>query len=118
MGRRRGSHRDMIEGSIADKRVKQRSTQSAVRIMAVLVADNQKLVLAFGEHKLLALDTDEGFEGRAGRPPAIRAVAVGRVKEFVRRGVSHRAAQALSGKLASHDIVPGLQLEYETALRA
>ena len=72
----------------------------AVRIVAAFVAEDHEAVLALGDSKLVALDAGERLEGRTGRSPAVRAVAVRGVDEFVRNRVVDGAAQALSGKRA------------------
>src|SRR5262249_34077345 len=70
------------------------------RVVAILVAKDQELVLALGDDQLVALDAGEGLEGRTRRPPAIGAMAVRGIEEFVRHGVVDGAAIAFSGKRA------------------
>ena len=65
-----------------------------MRIMAALIAEDQKLVLAFAQGKFFALDTGERLEGRTRGPSAIGTVAVGRVKERIRDAIPDGAAFA------------------------
>jgi hypothetical protein len=52
------------------------------------------LDVALGHLELGAFDAAEGFEGRTGGAPALRAVTDQRVLEFIGDGVTRRAAQA------------------------
>src|SRR5262245_18616560 len=69
--------------------------------MPILLADDHQHVRALGDAELRTLDAGERLEGRAGRPPALRAVAIGGVAELVRDLVLDGAALALSGKGAA-----------------
>jgi hypothetical protein len=68
-----------------------------MRVMAVLVAVDQKLFGARGEGELLPLDAGEGFERRAGRAPAIRAMTVRGIEEGIGDCILDSAAEAFSG---------------------
>jgi hypothetical protein len=71
-----------------------------VRVVATFVAKNHEIVPALRDDQLLAFYAGERFEGRTGRPPAVRTVAVRGVDEFVRHTVVDGAAKTPSGKRA------------------
>ena len=58
----------------------------------VTIKEDHQLIRALGDLQLVAFDSGERFEGRTGRPPAARAMAVGGVDEFVRHRVVDAAA--------------------------
>src|SRR5690349_862098 len=91
-------HGDMNESAFAHHRIEQRAAFAAMRVVAVLVAVDHETVLAFGDAEFVARDAGERLERRTGRAPAIRAMAVQGVTEFVSYGVADRAAIAFSGK--------------------
>ena len=93
-----GAHGDVNEGAVAHDRIEQRAARLAVRVVAVFVAKDHEVVLAAGDAQLVALDAGERLERRAGRAPAVRAMAVRGVDEFVRHRVVHGAALALAGE--------------------
>jgi hypothetical protein len=62
---------------------------------------DHEIVLALGDAEFVARDAGKRFERRTGGAPAIRAMAVQGVAEFVSHGVADRAAKAFSGKNAS-----------------
>jgi hypothetical protein len=72
-----------------------------MRVVAGLVAIDHEIVLAPGDAEFVARDAGERLERRTGGAPAIRAMAVQGVAEFVSHGVADRAAKAFSGKNAS-----------------
>jgi hypothetical protein len=72
-----------------------------VRVVAIGVAEDHELVLALSDNQLDALDAGEWLEGRTGRAPAIRAMAVHCIEEFVSHGVADCAAVALSAERAA-----------------
>src|SRR5215831_19183669 len=67
-------------------------------VVAVLVAIDQKSVPTLSNAQLVALDAGERFEGRASGPPAVRAMTIHGVEEFIRHSVVDRAAEALAHK--------------------
>jgi hypothetical protein len=69
--------------------------------MSGLIAEDHQIVITFDDAELGTRDAREWFEGRTSRPPAVRAVAIRGVDEFIRHCVLDRPAQALSGKLAA-----------------
>src|SRR5258708_30830870 len=71
-----------------------------MRVVAVLLAEDHEHVYACGDFELGALDAGERLERRAGRAPAVRAMAVRGIEEFVRHHMSDGAAVAFSGKHA------------------
>src|SRR6266446_5402409 len=95
------SHRDMDEGAVAHHGIEQRAAAAAVCVMGLVVAVNQQTIPAPGDAELLARNSGERLERRAGGAPAIRAMAIQGVGEFVSHGVADRAAKAFSGKNAS-----------------
>ena len=88
----------MDVGAVADDGIEQRSATPAVEVVGVGLAVDLDVVGAVGDAQLGARDAGEGLEGRAGRPPASRAVAVHGIGEFVGNGVAHGAAEAGAGK--------------------
>jgi hypothetical protein len=74
------------------------ATQSAVRVVACLVTDDQKVAVAAGESQLFAFDTSERLEGRASRSSAVRAMAIGRVKKFITHGIPNGSTKTISFK--------------------
>ena len=102
----KASQGDVDEGAVADHRIEQRAAPPAVRVIGVFFALDKEIILALGEAEFAALDAGERLEGRPGRPPAIRAVAVHGVAEFVRHRVVDGAAEAFSGKHLGHDLRP------------
>src|SRR6476646_9926899 len=88
-----GSHGDVNKGAVPDQRVEQRAARFAVRVVSVLIAEDHKMVLAFGDFQLIALDAGESLESRAGRTPAVRAMTVCCVHELVRDRVFDGAAE-------------------------
>src|ERR1700736_4287978 len=86
------SHGNVNKGAGADQRVEERAAHLTVRIVTIFIAKNHEIVLTLADDQLFALYTGERLEGRTGRPPAIRAVAVRGVDELVRHGVVDRAA--------------------------
>src|SRR5688572_5072105 len=93
-----GAVRHMHAGAIAHHRIEQRAAVLAEGVVNVGRAVDRKTLRAFGEGELVALDAAERLEGRSGRAPALRAVAVHGVAELVAYLVLHRAAQAAAGK--------------------
>ena len=69
-------------------------------IVAVFVADDQKIVAAAGKAKLAALDAGKGFEGGAGGAPALGAIAIQCIAEFISHGVFDGTAKASAGQAA------------------
>src|SRR5713101_666968 len=67
----KASQGDMDEGAVADDRIEQRAAAPAVRVVSVVVALDQEIVLALGEAELAALDAGERLEGRTRGPAAI-----------------------------------------------
>src|SRR5271170_5285546 len=78
------SHGDVDEGAVADYRIEERAAHLTARVVAVFVAKDHEVVLALRDVQLVPLDASERLEGRTSRPPAVRAVAVRGVDEFVR----------------------------------
>ncbi|MEI9863150.1 MAG: hypothetical protein WDN00_01035 [Limisphaerales bacterium] len=101
------SHGHVYKGAFVDDRIQKRAADLAVDIMVGgRITENQNLFLALGDLQLAALDTGKGFEGRTGRAPAIRAMAVQGIFEFIRHGIVNCTAQAFSDEcLTSH--LPG-----------
>ena len=85
--------------------VQERAAIRAVRVVEIVLAVDEQFVRALGELELPALDPAERLERRAGRSPAVRAVAVRRVEELVDDPVTHGAALALA---VQHRHEPGL----------
>ena len=94
----RVSERDVNEGAAADDRIEQRAAPLAVRVVGVFCAEDRERVRALGDAELAALDAGQGLERRPRRPPAVRAVAVHGVEEFVGHLIVDGATKALSGK--------------------
>ena len=72
-----------------------------MNIVQVGIAEDLDIARAVGDAQLVTRDAGEGLEGRTGRPPALRAMTVHGVAEFVGHGVAHTAAEADAGKLAA-----------------
>src|SRR5687767_15064188 len=85
-------------GAIAHHRIEQRAAALAEGVVIIRRAVDREALSALGDGELVALDTAERLEGRAGGAPALRAVAVHGVAEFVAHLVLHRAAQAAAGQ--------------------
>ena len=96
-----GAHGDVDEGAVAHHRIEQRAARLAARVVAIVVAENHQVVRAAGDAQLVARDAGERLERRAGRAPAVRAMAVRGVDEFVRHRVVHGTALALSAEHAA-----------------
>ena len=88
----KGTHGDVDEGAVADDRIEQRAAHLTVCIVAGFIAKDHEVVLALGDVQLVALEASERLEGRASRPPAVRAVAIHGVDEYVRHRVVDGAA--------------------------
>jgi hypothetical protein len=65
-----------------------------VRIVAGVLAKDREVIPALGQAQSLTLDAGKRLEGGTGGAPAVRAVAVGGVDEFVGHRVLHGTAQA------------------------
>src|SRR5262245_47658963 len=72
-------HRNVNEGAGSNHRVKQRAAHFAVRVVTLLVAEDHEVGVAAGQGQLFAFDAGEWLESRAGRSPAVGAMAVGGV---------------------------------------
>ena len=56
------SHSDMNESAVADDGIKQRTAETAMRVMAVLFAENHELVRTLDDTQFVARNACEGFE--------------------------------------------------------
>jgi hypothetical protein len=74
--------------------------------MTSFIAIDHQIVIALDDAEFGARDAREWLEGRTRRPPAVRAVTIRGINEFVRHRVLDRAAQALSPKRAVACLVP------------
>src|SRR5262245_27798777 len=92
------AHGDMDPGAVAHHRVEQRTARPAVRVVRLVAAVDQELVVALGDSQLFALDAGKRLERRPCRAPAVRAMAVHGVAEGVGHGVLHGAAEALASE--------------------
>ena len=72
-----------------------------MRVVGVYLAENHQLVAALGDGQLIPLDAGERFEGRAGRPPAVAAMAIRGIEEFIGDRVADGAAETSSGERAA-----------------
>ena len=71
-----GSHGDVNKRTVSNQRVEQGAARFTVSVVSVLIAEDHKIVLAFGDFQLIAFDACERLESRAGRAPAVGAVTV------------------------------------------
>src|SRR5688572_14510575 len=78
-----GTEGHMHESAIAHYRIEQRTAALAEGVVIVGRAVDREVLRAGGDGELVALDPAERLEGRAGGAPALRAVAVHGVAEFV-----------------------------------
>jgi hypothetical protein len=95
------SHGDMDKDALADDGKEERPADPAMRVVAVFVAEDQELVFARGDGELVALYSSEWLEGRARRAPAVGAVAIRCVEEFVCHEIMYRTAIAFPFELAT-----------------
>src|SRR5262249_54774302 len=89
---------DVDELAVADDRIEERAARLTMGVIAVLVAIEQKAVPTLGDAQLVALDAAERFEGRTSGSPAVRAMTIHGVEEFIGHGVVDRATKALAHK--------------------
>jgi hypothetical protein len=87
-------------GTVANQRIKQRPAGFAVRVVAGVIPEDQKIVVAPGEPELAAFDASDRLERRAGCATAVRTMAIHRIKEFINHRILDRATQTLSGQRA------------------
>src|SRR5262249_39075655 len=73
-----------------------RTARPAVRVVRLVAAGDQELVVALGDSQLFALDAGKRLERRPCRAPAVRAMAVHGVAEGVGHGVLPGPAEALA----------------------
>jgi hypothetical protein len=88
------SHGDLDKGALADDGIEERPANPAMRVVAVFVAEDHELVFARGDGELVALYPGEWLEGRAGCAPAVGAMTIRGVEEFICHEIMHRAAIA------------------------
>src|SRR5215468_1088951 len=81
------SHGDVDELAVADDRIEERAARLTMGVIAVLVAIDQKAVPTLGDAQHVALDAAERFEGRTSGSPAVRAMTIHGVEEFIGHGV-------------------------------
>src|SRR5689334_9502404 len=96
------SKRDMDECTVAHDGIEERAAERAMRVVAVLLADDQQRFLTLGDAQLAPFDAGEGLERRTGGLPALGAVAVEGIAEFIRHGVLDRAAEAPSAEYSTY----------------
>ena len=73
----------MHEGALPDHREEEGPAGAAARVVEVFLSEDGELVNTLLDRELLPLDAGEGLEGGAGCRPALRAVAIRRVKERI-----------------------------------
>ena len=75
--------------------------------IAVIVAIDRQIIVAFGQAQFFTRDARDGFKRRARATAALRAMTIGGVTEAIFNLISHRAAQALAFEriLRGHDII-------------
>ncbi len=95
---RQRPHRHVHERAVAHHRIEQRAARLAARVMSALLANDHQLFRTGGDAQPIARDPGERLERRAGRAPAVRAMAVGGIDECVGHRIADRAAGASSGE--------------------
>jgi hypothetical protein len=95
------SHGDMDKGTLADDGIEERPANPAMRVVGVFVAEDHELVFARGDGEFVALYPGEWLEGGARRAPAVGAVTIRGVDEFIRNEIMHRTAIAFPFELAT-----------------
>jgi hypothetical protein len=84
-----------------DDGIEERPANPAMRVVAVFVAEDHEPVFARGDGELVALYPGEWLEGQAGCAPAVGAMTIRGVEEFICHEIMHRAAIAFPFALAT-----------------
>ena len=95
------SHGDMDKGALADDGIRERPANPTMGIIAVFVAENHEIVFARGNGELVVLYPGEWLQGRAGRAPAVGAVTIRGLEEFICHEIMPRTAIAFPFELAT-----------------
>lgn len=93
------SQRNVNELTAANHRKQQAAAYPAMNIVrSTFMAKDHPAVFAVSNVQLVTLDTREWLECRAGCPPAVRAMAVQRIRKLVLHHVMDCAAKASASK--------------------
>jgi hypothetical protein len=92
------AHGDVHESSVANERKQEGTACPAAGVIHPVIAEDHEPVGAFDEAKLVTLNPGKGLEGRACRPPALGAVTIPGVEEFIGDFIMDSTAQASTGQ--------------------